>query len=211
MHADVVVVGAGQGGAQTAMALRQLKYAGSILVIGAEPELPYGRPALSKEYLADTKAFEKMLLRPEAFWKEKNVEFVLGARITTVDANAKSVTANDGRSFTYGSLVWATGGRPRALPVEGRDLRGIHYVRDRADVDRIKAQLGEVNDVAPVLRPTLPIPRRRQQPVDELLVGVGVWIGDERLHVFRRRREADEVEVDAPDQRPAIGLRTSSR
>lgn len=147
MHADVLVVGAGQGGAQTAMALRQLKYAGSILVIGAEPELPYERPALSKEYLADTKAFEKMLLRPETFWKEKNVEFVLGTRITKVDASAKTVTSSDGRSFTYGSLVWATGGRPRALPVEGRDLRGIHYVRDRADVDRIKSELGEVKDV----------------------------------------------------------------
>jgi 3-phenylpropionate/trans-cinnamate dioxygenase ferredoxin reductase component len=147
MNADVVVVGAGQGGAQTAMALRQLKYAGSILVIGAEPELPYERPALSKEYLADTKAFEKMLLRPADFWREKNVEFVLGTRITTVDAKAKEVRSADGRTFGYGSLVWATGGRPRVLPVEGRDLRGIHYVRDRADVDRIKTELADVKDV----------------------------------------------------------------
>src|SRR5688500_10073856 len=147
MNADVVVVGAGQGGAQTAMALRQLKYAGSILVIGAEPELPYERPALSKEYLADAKAFERMLLRPADFWREKNVEFVLGTRITEVDAKAKEVRAADGRTFGWSALVWATGGRPRQLPVDGCDLRGIHYVRDRADVDRIKSELGDVKDV----------------------------------------------------------------
>jgi 3-phenylpropionate/trans-cinnamate dioxygenase ferredoxin reductase component len=146
-RADVVVVGAGQGGAQTAMALRQLKYSGSIVVIGAEPELPYERPALSKEYLADAKAFEKMLLRPADFWREKNVEFVLGTRIGSVDAKAKEARAEDGRTFGYGALVWATGGRPRLLPVDGRDLRGIHYVRDRADVDRIKTELAEVKNV----------------------------------------------------------------
>jgi 3-phenylpropionate/trans-cinnamate dioxygenase ferredoxin reductase subunit len=146
-RADVVVVGAGQGGAQTAMALRQLKYAGSILVIGAEPELPYERPALSKEYLADTKAFEKMLLRPADFWREKDVAFVLGTRVTEVDAKAKEARTADGRTFGWGALVWATGGRPRRLPVEGRDLRGIHYVRDRADVDRVKSELADVKDV----------------------------------------------------------------
>jgi 3-phenylpropionate/trans-cinnamate dioxygenase ferredoxin reductase subunit len=146
-RADVVGVGAGQGGAQTAMALRQLKYAGSILVIGAEPELPYERPALSKEYLADTKAFEKMLLRPADFWREKDVAFVLGTRVTEVDAKAKEARTADGRTFGWGALVWATGGRPRRLPVEGRDLRGIHYVRDRADVDRVKSELADVKDV----------------------------------------------------------------
>lgn len=146
-RADVLVVGAGQGGAQTAMALRQLKYAGSILVIGAEPELPYERPALSKEYLAGDKAFEKMLLRPADFWREKNVEIALGTRVTAVDAKAKEVRCSDGRAFGWGALVWATGGRPRRLPVTGHDLRGIHYVRDRADVDRIKTELADVKNV----------------------------------------------------------------
>lgn len=146
-RADVLVVGAGQGGAQTAMALRQLKFAGSILVAGAEPELPYERPALSKEYLAGDKAFEKMLLRPADFWRDKNVEFVLGTRITSVDAKAKDARAEDGRTFGWGTLVWATGGRPRRLPVGGHDLRGIHYVRDRADVDRIKIELAGVKNV----------------------------------------------------------------
>ncbi len=67
-HYDVLIVGAGHGGAQAAIALRQNKFAGSIAMIGDEPELPYERPPLSKEYLAGDKAFERILIRPAAFW-----------------------------------------------------------------------------------------------------------------------------------------------
>ena len=64
--ADVVIVGAGHGGAQAAIALRQNGFAGSIRVIGREPELPYERPPLSKEYLARDKSFERITIRPAA-------------------------------------------------------------------------------------------------------------------------------------------------
>jgi 3-phenylpropionate/trans-cinnamate dioxygenase ferredoxin reductase subunit len=57
---DAVIVGAGHGGAQAATVLRQLGFAGSIGVVGSEPELPYERPPLSKEYLAGDKTFERM-------------------------------------------------------------------------------------------------------------------------------------------------------
>lgn len=140
-RADVVVVGAGQGGAQTAMALRQLKFAGSIVVIGEEPELPYERPALSKEYLAGDKTFEKMLLRPASFWAERNVDMRLGKRVVAVDPTAHEVRTADGATIGYGSLVWATGGKPRTLACSGHDLKGVHCVRDRADVDRMKQEL----------------------------------------------------------------------
>jgi 3-phenylpropionate/trans-cinnamate dioxygenase ferredoxin reductase subunit len=177
-RADVLVVGAGQGGAQTAMALRQLKYPGSILVVGAEPELPYERPALSKEYLAGDKAFEKMLLRPADFWRDKNVEFALGTRITSVDAKTKEARTADGRTFGWGALVWATGGRPRRLPVAGHDLSGIHYVRDRADVDRIKRELADVRNV--------------------VVIGAG-YIGLEAAAVLRKK-EKDVTVLEAQDR-----------
>ena len=63
---DVVIVGAGHGGAQAAIALRQQGYAGSIAIVGGEPDLPYERPPLSKDYLAGEKTFERMLIRPPA-------------------------------------------------------------------------------------------------------------------------------------------------
>src|SRR5262249_13767421 len=107
---EVVIVGAGQGGAQTAMFLRQQKVAGSILLIGAEPELPYERPALSKEYLAGQKSFEKLLLRPASFWDERKVDVRLGKRVDVVDAESHRVRKDDGGEIEYGKLVWATGG-----------------------------------------------------------------------------------------------------
>ena len=146
-RADVVIVGAGQGGAQAAMALRQQKFQGSILVIGAEPDLPYERPLLSKEYLAGDRAFEKLLLRGTEYWSEKNIVFRLGARVTQVDADAHEVTLEDGTKLGYGALVWATGGTPRRLVCEGHDLVGVHGVRDRADVDRMKTELETAHHV----------------------------------------------------------------
>jgi 3-phenylpropionate/trans-cinnamate dioxygenase ferredoxin reductase component len=149
-RADALIVGAGQGGAQTAMVLRQQKFAGSILMIGAEPVLPYERPALSKEYLAGDKAFEKLLLRPPTFWQERNVQVRLGQHVIEVDASAHRVRTADGSAIEYGKLVWATGGRPRRLSCNGGDLAGVHCVRDRADVDQMRRELETVETVAVV-------------------------------------------------------------
>jgi 3-phenylpropionate/trans-cinnamate dioxygenase ferredoxin reductase component len=138
---SVLIVGAGQGGAQTAMVLRQQKFAGSVLMIGAEAVLPYERPALSKEYLAGDKAFEKLLLRPPAFWQERHVEVRLGKRVAEVDPSAHCVRTTDGNTISYNKLVWAAGGQPRRLRCPGAELAGVHYVREREDVDRIRSEI----------------------------------------------------------------------
>jgi 3-phenylpropionate/trans-cinnamate dioxygenase ferredoxin reductase subunit len=140
---DVVIVGAGHGGAQAAIALRQAKFDGSIAMIGAEPELPYERPPLSKEYLAGDKSFERILIRPAAFWQERSVDMLLGREVTDVDPDARSVTV-DGETIGYRHLIWATGGNPRRLTCAGHDLVGVHTVRTRADADRLMAELPNV-------------------------------------------------------------------
>jgi 3-phenylpropionate/trans-cinnamate dioxygenase ferredoxin reductase component len=145
---DVVIAGAGQGGAQCAISLRQGGFTGSIALIGGEPELPYERPPLSKDYLAGDKPFERLLLRPAAFWAERDIALHLGARIKTVDGAAKTVTTANGDVIGYGSLVWATGGDPRALPVPGGDLPGVHAIRTRADVDHLTADLETASHIA---------------------------------------------------------------
>jgi 3-phenylpropionate/trans-cinnamate dioxygenase ferredoxin reductase subunit len=144
---DVVIVGAGHAGAQAAIALRQQQFAGSIAVIGAEPELPYERPPLSKEYLAGEKPFDRLLIRPAAFWAEREVRMLLGQRVVAVDPVAHEVTLEDGATVGYGSLVWATGGEPRRLTCSGSDLAQVHSVRCRADVDRMQSELGTVTSV----------------------------------------------------------------
>jgi 3-phenylpropionate/trans-cinnamate dioxygenase ferredoxin reductase subunit len=139
--ADVVIVGAGHGGAQAAIALRQNGFAGSILVIGREPELPYERPPLSKEYLARDKTFDRIMIRPAAFWADKQVEMALGHEVVAVDPQARSLRTATGTTLSYGDLIWATGGDARRLSCAGHDLAGVHGVRTRADADRLMAEL----------------------------------------------------------------------
>jgi 3-phenylpropionate/trans-cinnamate dioxygenase ferredoxin reductase component len=139
MQFDVVIVGAGHGGAQAAIALRQNKFQGSIAIIGDEPEFPYERPPLSKEYFAGEKAFERIMIRPAAFWAERDVEMLLSRRVDQVDLSSKSVTTKGGETIGYGKLVWATGGAPRTLPLPGGDLAGVQGVRTKADADAMKA------------------------------------------------------------------------
>lgn len=109
-RADIVIVGTGHGGAQAAIALRLLKFDGSIMMIGRDSELPYERPPLSKEYLVREKPFKRILLRLEEFWNDKNVDLRLGEAVTAVDASAHVLTLASGRTVTYGHLIWAAGG-----------------------------------------------------------------------------------------------------
>jgi 3-phenylpropionate/trans-cinnamate dioxygenase ferredoxin reductase subunit len=141
--ADVVIVGAGHGGAQAAIALRQHGFAGSILMIGREDHPPYDRPSLSKDYLSGEKPFERILLRPEAFWADKAIDLLLSRSVVSVDAGMQSLTLDDGSVVDYGTLIWTAGGDPRRLSCPGADLDGIHVIRGRADVDRLVAELGD--------------------------------------------------------------------
>ena len=140
-HADVVIVGTGHGGAQAAIALRQHGHDGSILMIGRDSAPPYERPPLSKEYLAGDKGFERIMIRPEKFWADKDITLRLGAAVTAIDPGAHRLTLSDGGQVTYRKLIWSGGGDPRRLPVPGAVLPGVFYVRDKADADAIMAAL----------------------------------------------------------------------
>ncbi|WP_109808197.1 NAD(P)/FAD-dependent oxidoreductase [Sphingosinithalassobacter portus] len=141
---DVIIVGAGHGGAQAAIALRQNKFAGTIAMIGDEAEPPYERPPLSKEYLQGDKHFERLLIRPENFWAERDIAMLLGEHVTSVDPAAHAVTTETGATYGYGKLIWATGGAPRRILCDGHHLTGVHTVRTRADADRMTAELPNV-------------------------------------------------------------------
>lgn len=141
MQFDVLIVGGGHAGAQAAIALRQSDFAGSIAIIGDEPELPYERPPLSKEYLSGDKTFDRIMIRPAAFWAERDITMITGDRVVSVGADAHSVGTAHSRTIRYKALIWATGGTPRRLTCSGHDLLGLHTVRTRADVDRMMSEL----------------------------------------------------------------------
>ncbi|MEU6701898.1 FAD-dependent oxidoreductase [Pseudonocardia sp. NPDC046786] len=147
-RADVLVVGAGHGGAQVAIALRQQGFTGSVTIVGEEPYPPYQRPPLSKDYLAGTTSADRLPIRPRSFWENRGVALLTGRRIVAIDPVARTVSAEDGSRLGYGQLVWAAGGRARRLTCPGADLPGIHTIRTRADVDRLA---GELTDPARVV------------------------------------------------------------
>ena len=144
---DVLIVGTGHAGAQAAIALRQEGFAGTIAMVGEEAYPPYERPPLSKDYLAGDKPFERILIRPERFWTERDITLRLGEEVVAVDPEARCVTTAGGAVIDYGHLIWAAGGHARRLSCAGHDLAGVHGVRTRADVDRLIAELPSVEQV----------------------------------------------------------------
>lgn len=144
---DVLVAGAGQAAAQLAISLRQGGYTGSITLVGDEPDLPYERPPLSKEYLTGDRPLERLAFRPRAFWEQRAVTLRLGEHVASVDPDAHEVTTADGTVLRYRHLVWATGGRARPLPLPGAGLQGIFTIRTRADVDALRAALADLAHV----------------------------------------------------------------
>lgn len=131
----IAIAGAGQAGAACAAKLRGLGFEGRIRLFGAEPVAPYQRPPLSKKYLMGEMEFDRLLLRPEHFYKENGIELNLDRPVTGIDRDAKALRAGK-EVIPYDQLVLATGASPRRLPPEiGGDLPGVHTVRSVADID----------------------------------------------------------------------------
>jgi 3-phenylpropionate/trans-cinnamate dioxygenase ferredoxin reductase subunit len=138
---EILIVGAGHGGTQAAITLRQRRFSGSIALIGDEAALPYQRPPLSKAYLAGEKPVDSILIRPAAFWAERAITLMLGQRVIAVEPEAHRAVLSDGNVIGYGTLIWAAGGSPRRLSCPGSGLEGVHVMRTLADADTMKHDL----------------------------------------------------------------------
>jgi 3-phenylpropionate/trans-cinnamate dioxygenase ferredoxin reductase subunit len=134
----IVIIGAGQAGAQAVASLRAEGFTGAITVVGDEPFAPYQRPPLSKAYLSGAMERERLFLKPEAFYREAHCDLMLGATATVIDRTAKRVALSDGQSLPYDKLLLTTGSRVRRFRVPGSDLGGIFYLRGIADVDAMR-------------------------------------------------------------------------
>lgn len=138
MIEKIVVVGAGQAAAQAVDTLQRKGYKGAIAMVGEESMLPYQRPPLSKKYLSGALERDRLLIRPAQFYADRQVETHLGRRAVEIDRAAQRVRLDDGATLAYDALLLSTGGRPRPLTVPGHDLRGVHFLRTVADVERIR-------------------------------------------------------------------------
>src|SRR5215467_13571172 len=141
MSEAVVIIGGGQAGAQLALSLRQGGHAGAITIVGQEGHLPYQRPPLSKQFLAEFRDPSSLYLRPESFWREKDVALALGAAAAAIEPRLRRVTLSDGREIAYGTLVLATGTSARTLALPGIALPGVFSLRKIDDVIALRPAL----------------------------------------------------------------------
>ena len=137
----VVVVGASLAGATAAFALRERGFTGPIVLVGAETELPYERPALSKSYLVGETPLDKLLVRHADAYDEHRITLRLGHAATALDVDRRTVTLDSGDVLPYDHLVIATGASNVRPPIPGIDLAGVHQLRAVADADALRAEL----------------------------------------------------------------------
>ncbi|HEU5324297.1 MAG TPA: FAD-dependent oxidoreductase [Candidatus Limnocylindria bacterium] len=135
---DVLLVGAGVASARCARTLRRNGFDGSILLVGDEPMPPYNRPPLSKELLREDLPPELLMAEPASFYERRAVEVRTGVTVTSLDAETRRATLEDGSTLRYGRCLLATGAEPLRLPVPGGDL-GLP-LRTVADAQRLRAR-----------------------------------------------------------------------
>ncbi|MEZ7520412.1 anthranilate 1,2-dioxygenase system ferredoxin--NAD(+) reductase [Burkholderia vietnamiensis] len=142
MSADpFVIVGAGHAARRTAEALRARDADAPIVMIGAERELPYDRPALSKDALLNDDGEQRAFVRDAAWYDAQRIALRLGTRVDAIEREAQRVRLDDGTTLPYAKLVLATGSRVRTFggPLDAGVV--AHYVRTVADARALRAQL----------------------------------------------------------------------
>ncbi|MFL5838617.1 MAG: NAD(P)/FAD-dependent oxidoreductase [Solirubrobacteraceae bacterium] len=135
-----VIVGASLAGAKAAETLREEGFDGRVVLIGEEPERPYERPPLSKDYLRG-EADAKPYVHDESFYAENEIELRISTRIERIDPDTSQVSLSGGEMLGFDRLLLATGARPRQLPVPGADLQGVLYLRTVADSEAIRERI----------------------------------------------------------------------
>ncbi len=161
-----IIIGASLAGAKAAEELRTQGFGGRVLLIGSEPERPYERPPLTKDYLRGESEREKAYVHKHGFYEQHQIELETETTVTALDPASPRVRLADDRELSYDRLLLATGAEPRRIPIAGAELDGVHYLRTLSDCDALRERLGTGGRV--------------------VVVGAG-WIGSEFAASARQR------------------------
>ncbi|MGB6571677.1 MAG: FAD-dependent oxidoreductase [Trebonia sp.] len=140
MREPIVIIGGGMAGGNAAATLRDEGFSGPVVLLSREPNVPFGRPPLSKTYLRSEEDLAGWYVRPAGWYAEHDVELRDGVVVAAVDPAAHTVTLDSGAEISYEKVLIATGGRNRRIEADGADLPGIHYLRTVAQCDAIKQE-----------------------------------------------------------------------
>ncbi|MEI7055107.1 FAD-dependent oxidoreductase [Nocardioides sp. CCNWLW239] len=134
---DIVVIGAGLAAVSAIETLREEGYDGPLILVGREPELPYERPQLSKDFLSGAKEFK--VSHDEAWYAEKDVTVLAGTTATALDLNEGTVALDSGKKLAFGRLLLATGADPKTPPIPG--IENAMTLRTVEDARRLKEKV----------------------------------------------------------------------
>ena len=144
---DVVIVGAGKAGVQTASSLRDEGCTGEILLVGDEASAPYDRPPLSKSFLSGQESLDAITLHGNGFYESRRITLRTGTGAVGLDRAAGNLLLSDGQVIGYGRLVLATGARARPLPIAGRAFGRVVGLRTTADAIVLRKALADADRV----------------------------------------------------------------
>ena len=134
-----IILGGGLTGAAAVEGIRQHDAKGPILLISAEPDLPYDRPPLTKQLWTGKKKVEQIFVQPQSFYTDHGVDLKLSTEVTELNVTSHTVRDSAGNPYRYNKLLLATGGTPRRLAIPGGDLKGISYYRTLRDYQQLRA------------------------------------------------------------------------
>jgi 3-phenylpropionate/trans-cinnamate dioxygenase ferredoxin reductase component len=144
------LIGGGLASGNCARWLREEGADGSILLVGREPDPPYNRPELSKQYMTGQEPRGDVLFRPDEWWSEQDIELLTRTSVTGLDVNERVATLQSGDEVRFGQALLATGANVRRVRVDGCQLEGIHYLRTFANADAIRAEAEQAQNVVMV-------------------------------------------------------------
>jgi 3-phenylpropionate/trans-cinnamate dioxygenase ferredoxin reductase component len=137
-----IIVGASLAGASAAAELREQGFEGRVVLIGSEPQRPYQRPPLSKDYLRGDAGLDKVYLHDESFYADHDIELRTSTTVERIEPPSSEVVCDGGERLRYDRLLLTTGAQARHLSIPGAELQGVHYLRSLPESDRLRERLG---------------------------------------------------------------------
>ncbi len=138
---SIVIVGGGLAGGKAVETLRDEGYAGRLTLVAQEPERPYERPPLSKDYLRAEAGLDKVYVHDGGYYAAHDVDLRTATEVTALDIAGRTLELGDGQRLGWDRLLLATGAEPRRLSVPGADLDGVVYLRTLADSERLREMI----------------------------------------------------------------------
>src|SRR4051794_4975577 len=136
---DFLLIGGGMASAHCAAELRRRGAEGSILLVGREPEPPYERPPISKEYLRGDAGRPDAYVNEPSWYEANGVELLTGRNVLSLDPASRTAKIQGGEEVGFGKALLGTGAMVNILRVEGAENEGIHYLRAFGNSDAIRA------------------------------------------------------------------------